>query len=392
MPARARDLFEAIASFPALRAAALRAAKGKRSKPGVAAFLANLETEVLRLERELATGRYRPGRYTVIEVFDPKHRLVSAAPFRDRVVHHAFCKVCEPIFECGFIHDSYANRVAKGTHRAVARYEVSRPLPVRAPLRHLPLLPSHRPRDPEARPAAASRLPPHPGAGRYDHRRCEPAGAGEPLLSGRRPVHALRASARAAESATSRASSSPTCTWTGSTTSARNCCGRRATSATWTTSSCLPTTRGDSSTGGGGSTATSKAVAFGSIRVRRTSARRALRRAFSATSSSPVAGVGCRRTTCAASGTASAASGTAGGRARRRAPRSNNAFSHGSRTRTMQIRGACATRSSGRAGSIPHGSLATPLPSGPPRRCLEQQSDEPPLREPEQEHHVQGWP
>ena len=71
MPARARDLFGAIASFPALRGAALRAGKGKRSKPGVAAFLANLETEVLRLERELETGRYRPGRYTVIEVFDP---------------------------------------------------------------------------------------------------------------------------------------------------------------------------------------------------------------------------------------------------------------------------------------------------------------------------------
>ena len=123
MPAKARDLFEAVASFPALRGAALRAAKGKRSKPGVAAFLANLETEVLRLERELGAGKYHPGRYTVIEVFDPKHRLVSAAPFRDRVVHHAFCAVTEPIFERGFIHDSYANRVEKGTHRAVARYE-----------------------------------------------------------------------------------------------------------------------------------------------------------------------------------------------------------------------------------------------------------------------------
>ena len=29
----------------------------------------------------------------------------------------------EPLFERGFIHDSYANRAGKGTHRAVARYE-----------------------------------------------------------------------------------------------------------------------------------------------------------------------------------------------------------------------------------------------------------------------------
>ena len=95
----------------------------KHAKPGVAAFLANLEKEVLQLERQLQSGRYRPGRYKKIEIFDPKHRVVSAAPFRDRVVHHAFCAVCEPIFDRGFIHDSYANRRGKGTHRAVARYE-----------------------------------------------------------------------------------------------------------------------------------------------------------------------------------------------------------------------------------------------------------------------------
>ena len=123
MPRKAHDLFDAIASFPALHAAALRAAAGKRAKPGVAAFLANLEKEILRLERALASGRYRPGRYKTIEIFDPKHRIVSAAPFRDRVVHHALCAVCEPLFERGFIHDSYANRTGKGTHRAVARYE-----------------------------------------------------------------------------------------------------------------------------------------------------------------------------------------------------------------------------------------------------------------------------
>ena len=103
--------------------AARKAAKGKRAKPGVAAFLANLEPEVLRLERELKSGRYRPGRYKTIEIREPKRRTVSAAPFRDRVVHHAFCGVVEPLFERGFIFDSYANRRGKGTHRAIARYE-----------------------------------------------------------------------------------------------------------------------------------------------------------------------------------------------------------------------------------------------------------------------------
>jgi retron-type reverse transcriptase len=59
----------------------------------------------------------------VIEVSDPKRRLVSAAPFRDRVVHHALCAVVCPIFEKGFIENSFANRCGKGTHRAIAAYE-----------------------------------------------------------------------------------------------------------------------------------------------------------------------------------------------------------------------------------------------------------------------------
>jgi len=103
MPPRHDDLFGRFANFAALRQAAKKAVLGKRRKPGASAFLANLETELLRLERQLREGAYRPGRYVVIEVNDPKKRLVSAAPFRDRVVHHALCAVICPIFESGFI-------------------------------------------------------------------------------------------------------------------------------------------------------------------------------------------------------------------------------------------------------------------------------------------------
>jgi hypothetical protein len=36
-------------------------------------------------------------------------------------VHHALCNLIEPIFEHSFIFDSYANRIGKGTHRALNR-------------------------------------------------------------------------------------------------------------------------------------------------------------------------------------------------------------------------------------------------------------------------------
>lgn len=123
MAHRADTLFAQIATFQSLRRAAMKALLSKRKKPGAAAFAANLEREVLRLERELNTGRYRPGKYVTIELFDPKHRIVSAAPFRDRVVHHALMGVVGPIFEAGFIANTFANRKAKGTHRAVGVYE-----------------------------------------------------------------------------------------------------------------------------------------------------------------------------------------------------------------------------------------------------------------------------
>jgi retron-type reverse transcriptase len=122
-PQRHDGLFPSIAEFHALRAAALRAVRGKRSKPGPAGFMARLETEILRLEEELRAGTYRPRGYVAFEITDPKRRVVSAAPFRDRVVHHALCAVIEPIFERGFIADSYANRAGKGSHAAVGRYE-----------------------------------------------------------------------------------------------------------------------------------------------------------------------------------------------------------------------------------------------------------------------------
>ena len=45
--------------------------------------------------------------------------MISAAPFRDRVVHHALCNQIEPLFETHFIGDSFANRRGKGIHRAI---------------------------------------------------------------------------------------------------------------------------------------------------------------------------------------------------------------------------------------------------------------------------------
>ncbi len=119
---RIGNLWPQVVSFDNLHHAARRALRGKRSRFEPCAFHANLETELLRLQRELSAGTYQPGGYRTFRIVDPKPRLISAAPFRDRVVHHALVQVLEPHFEPRFIHHSYACRPGKGSHAALAQF------------------------------------------------------------------------------------------------------------------------------------------------------------------------------------------------------------------------------------------------------------------------------
>ena len=116
------NLYPQICSFENLLSAAKKAEKGKRSKAGVARFNVDLEKNIFQLQRALLDHSYRPGKYRHFTVYESKKRLISAAPFRDRVVHHALCNIIEPLFEKSFIHDSYACRKGKGTHKAVQRF------------------------------------------------------------------------------------------------------------------------------------------------------------------------------------------------------------------------------------------------------------------------------
>jgi hypothetical protein len=90
----------------------------------VAEFGLNLEAELLTLQRELKAGEYRPGAYRLFIIHERKPRTIAAAPFRDRVVHHAVMNLIEPPLDRTFIEDCYACRRGKGVHAAVDRYQV----------------------------------------------------------------------------------------------------------------------------------------------------------------------------------------------------------------------------------------------------------------------------
>lgn len=114
------DPFDQITSFRSLLAAERRAARGTKGH-AAAAFRLDLEPELLALQDELCSGAYRPGAYRTFTIDDPKPRMISAAPFRDRVVHHTLISAIEPTLEGLARESSYACRPGKGNHAAVRR-------------------------------------------------------------------------------------------------------------------------------------------------------------------------------------------------------------------------------------------------------------------------------
>ncbi|MCP4701426.1 MAG: RNA-dependent DNA polymerase [Gammaproteobacteria bacterium] len=120
---RLSHLWEQTVSFDNLLLAYRKARRGKRRKPAVAAFGLKLEWELLKLQEELQSGTYHPGDYRLFTIYERKPRLIAAAEFRERVVHHALMNMIEPPLDKRFISDSYACRPGKGVHQAVARYQ-----------------------------------------------------------------------------------------------------------------------------------------------------------------------------------------------------------------------------------------------------------------------------
>ena len=99
---RTGSLWPQLTSWENLLTSALAAARGKRKCLDVARFLFDLEPNAAALQRELLVGTWQPGGYRTFWIRDPKPRMISAAPFRDRVVHHAITRVLDTVFD-GFL-------------------------------------------------------------------------------------------------------------------------------------------------------------------------------------------------------------------------------------------------------------------------------------------------
>ena len=116
------NIWQEILDWKNLLLAYRKARRGKRHQAEIQNFTFNLEYELATIRKALQQHSYVPGDFRQFLVCDNKRRMISAAPFRDRVVQHAVMNKVEPELDRLFISDSYASRKNKGVHTAVRRY------------------------------------------------------------------------------------------------------------------------------------------------------------------------------------------------------------------------------------------------------------------------------
>lgn len=116
---RTGNLYESICDPDNLRLAWVKAKKGKEAKQDVYKYGKNLQRNLLDLREQLMTGNIEIGNYYFFTIYEPKERLICAASFPERVLHHAIMNVCHPVFEKYQIYHSYATRIGKGQYAAL---------------------------------------------------------------------------------------------------------------------------------------------------------------------------------------------------------------------------------------------------------------------------------
>ena len=114
-----KRLFEEIVSETNFEIAYKKTAKDKRRSHSYLEFKEYATLNLKLLRQEIADKAYIMGDYRQFKIFDPKERLISALPFRDRIVQHAINNVIEPIFEKTLLPYTFACRPNKGTHAGV---------------------------------------------------------------------------------------------------------------------------------------------------------------------------------------------------------------------------------------------------------------------------------
>ena len=114
---------EAVAERKNLVSAFAKAARGKRHRQNVQAFIREFDRNINGIGRDIVHAALPYGRFRCFRIFDPKERLIHAACFEDRIFHHALMNLAGPVLERAMTPFSYACRPGMGVHRAAKRVQ-----------------------------------------------------------------------------------------------------------------------------------------------------------------------------------------------------------------------------------------------------------------------------
>lgn len=118
---RAGNLYDLICDTDNLWLAWYKAKKGKEAKYDVYKYGKHLQENLRILRSQLINGEPEIGNYHFFKIYEPKERIICAASFPERVLHHAIMNVCHGIFENYQICHSYATRLGKGQFAALEK-------------------------------------------------------------------------------------------------------------------------------------------------------------------------------------------------------------------------------------------------------------------------------
>lgn len=115
-----KNCFYKKLTFESLLRSHDRAKKNKTNRYELLKFSVDIETNIVGIMNSLKDGSYRPGKYKVFTIYEPKERVIKCLPYRDRIVQQWYIyEFIKPYIIPRIINTCCACIDNRGTHYAV---------------------------------------------------------------------------------------------------------------------------------------------------------------------------------------------------------------------------------------------------------------------------------
>lgn len=114
--------YESVYAADTILSAYLRAKKRSKDNRQIREFDRDLPKSILDLQESIQTVEVTPGKLLLLQIWEPKPRIVQAPSFKDKIIQNALCDsyLYDELTRC-YIKDSYSSVKGKGTLYGLTR-------------------------------------------------------------------------------------------------------------------------------------------------------------------------------------------------------------------------------------------------------------------------------